>query len=230
MSNPFAESAVPADWCIHAANLCYLASYLGRDMLWLRILTCCGLTLGIVFFTCGSVPMFGPTAWQAAFLLINVVQIGRLLRHRENVRLTGERAAAAKAFSHLSREDLADLLARSARPDGDAVLAEVAAGGDLPPDDDEDETDGDPAGDLDGADDGLTDDERALRDMAFGGLSKGELLNLVTRRFGDSVQGTLYHLTPSRLRAWSRRRARLRRQKRRRRRVARRAAMTNGRR
>ena len=195
--DPFADAAVPADWCIHAANLCYLASYLGRDMLWLRILTCCGLSLGIVFFTCGSVPMFGPTAWQATFLGINLLQIARLLKHREKVRLNAERAAAGKkAFEDLSREELADLLTRSVRPGVKPMFdaAPALAAGDL------------------------TEDEEVLRDVAFGGLSRGDLLNLVTRRF----TGTLYHLTPTRVRSWTKRRSR--RKARRAEKAARRAA------
>ena len=185
MSNPFASSAIPADWCIHAANVCYLLSYLGRDMLWLRILTCLGLSLGIVFFTCGSVPMFGPTAWQVTFLGINLVQIARLVKHRERVRLNEEEAAlSAAAFEHLTREELADLLTRSVRV-GTRQVPESDNPTDL--------IEGD-----------LTEDEEVLRDMAFGGLSRGELLNLVTRRF----HGTVYHLTPSRVRSWTRKRRR----------------------
>jgi len=34
--------------CIHCANLLYLASFLARDMLWLRVLTCLGLLFAIV--------------------------------------------------------------------------------------------------------------------------------------------------------------------------------------
>ena len=64
--------------CIHLANAFYLVSFLGRDILWLRALTCCGLALGIVFFTCQQTPMYGPTMWHVIFLFINGFMIWRL--------------------------------------------------------------------------------------------------------------------------------------------------------
>ncbi|MFH5806210.1 hypothetical protein [Alienimonas sp. DA493] len=183
MTNPFTDAA-PADLCLHAANFCYLASYLTRDMLWLRLLTCVGMSLQIVFFTCGSVPMFGPTAWMATFVGINVIQILRLLRYRERIQLNAEEAALSEeAFEHLSREELADLLTRSVRI-GTRQTAEINP---------HELTEGE-----------LTEDEIVLRDMAFGGLTRSELLNLVTRRF----HGTTAHLTPSRVRLWTERRKR----------------------
>ncbi|QDT16424.1 hypothetical protein [Alienimonas californiensis] len=180
----FLSDAAPADLCLHAANFCYLASYLTRDMLWLRILTCVGMSLQIVFFTCGSVPMFGPTAWMAAFVGINLIQIARLLRYRERIQLNAEEAAlSAEAFEHLTREELADLLTRSVRI-GTRQTVEFNP---------HELTEGE-----------LTEDEIVLRDMAFGGLTRGDLLNLVTRRF----HGTTAHLTPSRVRRWTERRKR----------------------
>ncbi|WP_171189838.1 hypothetical protein [Alienimonas chondri] len=179
------DDASTADLCIHAANICYLASYLTRDMLWLRILTCVGMVLSIVFFTCGSAVLLGPTGWLATFLVINVVQILRLLRYRERVQLNAEEAALSEqAFEHLNREELADLLTRSVRV-GTRQLQPA-----------------DPTELTEGA---LSEDEIVLRDMAFANLSRGDLLNLVTRRF----HGTAYSLTPSRVRSWTQRRKRL---------------------
>ena len=71
------------DVCIHIANLFYLASFVGRDILFLRLLTVCGLLFGIVFFTtCQKDPMYGPTFWHVVFLVINVFWIVRLIRQR----------------------------------------------------------------------------------------------------------------------------------------------------
>lgn len=71
------------DACIHIANLFYLASFAGKDMLRLRVLTCCGLIFGIVFFTtCQDDPMYGPTFWHFVFLAINLYRIVCLLRER----------------------------------------------------------------------------------------------------------------------------------------------------
>jgi len=66
----------------------YLVSFLTRDMLWLRALTCAGLSLGIIFFTCRPGPLYGPAVWQAAFLAINGWQIWRLVGERRRSRLT----------------------------------------------------------------------------------------------------------------------------------------------
>ena len=71
------------DYCIHIANLFYLASFAARDILWLRFLTCFGLVFGIVFFnTCHSDPMYGPMFWHFVFLGINAYRIVALMRDR----------------------------------------------------------------------------------------------------------------------------------------------------
>jgi hypothetical protein len=77
----FGDQAV-VELCIHAANLLYLASFLGRDVLTLRALTCAGLALGLVFFTCRPEPLYGPAFWHVTFLVINAVQIARIVRER----------------------------------------------------------------------------------------------------------------------------------------------------
>src|SRR5262245_46913971 len=101
------------DLCIHAANIFYLASYLGRGMLWLRVMTCAGLILGITFFSCQHHPMYGPTAWQVVFLVINLVQIGRLLSERHRLRLTDEQMRFGEArFGNLTRDEMLALLTR----------------------------------------------------------------------------------------------------------------------
>ena len=99
--------------CIHLANVFYLASFLVRDMLWLRALTCVGLMLGVVFFSCQKTPMYGPTAWHLVFLAINGVQILRLVTDRRRMTLSEEQARFAEAaFRDLSREELLTLLTR----------------------------------------------------------------------------------------------------------------------
>ncbi len=146
--------------CIHLANLFYLASFLGRDMLWLRALTCCGLVLGIVFFTCQTTPLYGPTVWHVLFLGINGFQIVRLGRGGRALTLPAEQERiATEAFGDLSRDELLNLLTRlmSGRGGLGADLHRASA---VP----------------------LTAEERAVRDIALSRLSRGELLNLLTRR------------------------------------------------
>jgi hypothetical protein len=147
--------------CIHVANLFYLASFLGRDMLMLRALTCVGLLLGVVFFSCQKTPMYGPTAWHLVFLAINGVQIHRLLMDRQRMRLSREQARVGEAnFRALSREELLTLLT-CASTRGAGRLDDVQAASHQP----------------------LDSDERVLRDLAFSHLTRDEIFNLVTRRF-----------------------------------------------
>jgi hypothetical protein len=147
--------------CIHIANLFYLTSFIGRDMLWLRAFTCCGLVFGIIFFTtCQPTPMYGPTFWHAAFLVINLYQIRHLLGERRRLRLTSEQEAMSRAMlDGLSDEELVNTLTHAVHSGGDDV--ELLT------------TD---------ADRELSADEIAMRDIAFSRLCRGELINLLARR------------------------------------------------
>jgi hypothetical protein len=152
--------------CIHFANLFYLASFLVRDMFWLRLLTCCGLVLGVVFFTCQPAPMYGPTGWHVLFLGINLVQIRRLVLERRRTRLTDEQERVAEAaFEHLSREELLTLLTRvtGARPRSLRELHRMCR-------------------------QELTHDERLLKDLAFSRLTRKELLLILTRRLWRTIK------------------------------------------
>jgi hypothetical protein len=157
------------DWCIHAANLLYLVSYLTRDMMWLRLLTCGGLALGIVFFTCQPLPLYGPCVWQVVFLGINLVQIRRLIHERRRVKLSEERERVAQeAFKDLSRDEMLNLLTR-------AMCAQAEKLPDL----------------RTAAREPLSEDETIVRDIAFRGLSRKELVNLLTRRLWHSLWGMI---------------------------------------
>jgi len=154
-----------ADWCIHAANVLYLVSFLTRDMMWLRLLTCCGLGLGIAFFACQPAPMYGPTVWHVVFLLINGVQIQRLVVERRRLKLSEERELVAReAFKDLSRDEMLNLLTRAMCAQAEKLpnLREAAR-------------------------EPLNEDEVVVRDIAFRGLSNKELLNLLTRRLWKSL-------------------------------------------
>ena len=165
------------EMCLHAANVLYLLSFLGRDMLWLRLLTCGGLALGVVFFSCQPRPLYGPTGWHVAFLLINGYQIWRLLQERKRLRLSKKQERVGGAtFDHLSREELLTLLTR--------VMSKSPESADRPLDVDA------------AAQEPLTRQEVVLRDIAFSRLSRGELLNLLTRK----MWGTIVRLNPSRWR------------------------------
>jgi hypothetical protein len=148
------------EYCLHAANLLYLGSFLTRDMLWLRLLTCCGLGLGAAYFSCQAAPMYGPAAWHVTFLLINAVQIGRLIRERRRLALTPEQQAVARAaFAGLSHDEMLTLLTRALCAPAKCV-PDLRRAARLP----------------------LSEDERVVRDVAFRGLSRPELMVLLVRR------------------------------------------------
>jgi hypothetical protein len=162
------------EFCIHAANILYLASFLGRDMLWLRALTCAGLVLGLVFFTCRPAPLYGPAVWHVAFLFINGYQILALVRERRALALTAEQErVGAAALEHLSRDELLTLLTRAvqAKP---GTLNDIERAAQEP----------------------LTPEEQVLRDVAFRRLSQRELVNLAVRR----LWGVLRYANPRRWR------------------------------
>ena len=163
------------DSCLHVANVLYLASFLGRDMLWLRILTCAGLLLGVVFFSCQAAPMYGPTGWHVLFLVINGVQIRRLIAERRRLMLTAKQERIGDATFHdLSREELLNLLTH--------IMSQSVE----PPESTNDiqETCHQP----------LSKQEGVLRDLAFNHLSRADILNLLTRRMWKAI----VRLTPAR--------------------------------
>ena len=154
--------------CIHVANVLYLVSFLGRDMLWLRILTCGGLLLGIVFFSCQAAPMYGPTAWHVLFLGINLFQIRQLVLERRRLMLSRKQERIAEAAFHdLSRDELLNLLTR--------VMSQNAEPPKSPQDIHE------------ACQQPLTKPEGVLRDIAFSHLSRGDLLNLLTRKMWTAI-------------------------------------------
>jgi hypothetical protein len=153
--------------CLHLANIFYLASFLGRDMLVLRALTCAGLTLGILFFSCQTSPMYGPTAWHLVFLGINIVQIRRIVLERRDLKLTEEQGKVAEAtFAAMSQEELVTL------------LTHVMYRGPVRPRDI-----------IKVCHENLTPEERALRDIAFSRLSRDEVTNLLTRKLWTFLKG-----------------------------------------
>jgi hypothetical protein len=154
-----------SDWCIHIANLFYLASFLGRDMLWLRALTCAGLLFGIIFFSCQPMPLYGPTVWSVLFLGINVVQIRGLIAERRRLRLSAEQERAAEAaFRKMSREEML------------TVLTHGLFENQMPIENVEELRQAE-----------LSQEEQVLRDIAFSRLSRTELLNLLIRRLWNSM-------------------------------------------
>lgn len=98
---------------IHVANVLYLASYLVRDIFWLRILTVIAmLCLFPYYATCQAEPLWEPIIWQGLFLAVNLFQIGLLVRERWPRELhDAERALYDNVFSDLQPGEFVKLLA-----------------------------------------------------------------------------------------------------------------------
>lgn len=158
------------EWCIHLANLFYLASYLGRDMLWLRALTCCGLAFGVYYFSaCPKEPMVVAATWHLVFLIINAVQIVRLVHDRRRLALSIEQEAIRRGMlDGLTDQELADTLAHAVcRQSNDVRFITESTQHELTP------------------------DELALREIAISRLSRAEMTNLLARQVWDSLQEIL---------------------------------------
>lgn len=143
-------------------------------MLWLRLLTCCGLVFGVIFFCAQSTPMYGPAGWHVAFLVINAFQIHHLINERKRLRLSKEQEEVAKSYRELSDKELVDSLTHSMVSDKDdaKILTRNTY-----------ET--------------LEMGEKAFRDIAFSRLSREELINLLVRRMSDEKEeATSTDLTP----------------------------------
>ena len=70
------------DILINAANMLYVIAYFTMDMLRLRILTVIAATCLAVYFYNQPVPMWNVVAWNVFFIVLNLTQIGRLIRAR----------------------------------------------------------------------------------------------------------------------------------------------------
>lgn len=75
------------------ANTSYallLASYIMRDILWLRVLTVVSLSFEIPYYYFQPEPLWDGIGWDVAFIVINVLWIGRLMYERRPVKFTAE--------------------------------------------------------------------------------------------------------------------------------------------
>jgi len=96
---------------IHLANVLLLASFLVRDILWLRLLNVLAGVAFIVYFAAASPPSWAPVGWNALFLAINVVQIQRLLMERRPIRLRADELSLYQlAFRTLTQREFSRLL------------------------------------------------------------------------------------------------------------------------
>ena len=67
---------------INAANLLFVLTYFTTDLLRLRLLSVVGTSCVIVYFYNRPEPMMNVVAWNLLFLVLNLVQLARMLRSR----------------------------------------------------------------------------------------------------------------------------------------------------
>jgi hypothetical protein len=113
----------------HAANALFLASYLVKDILWLRIFAVIA-NLCFLWVALGGVTHnHEAAAWNALFLTINVARIVTLVRERRPVKLSHLEARVWElAFRTLTPREVKVLLALGAFCDAKAGEVLIAQG------------------------------------------------------------------------------------------------------
>jgi hypothetical protein len=75
----------------HLASILTMAAYLLKDILWLRLLTILSCFAGIAFnYFVPATPLWTIIYWNVLFAIINVVQIGIIIKQRSGVHFTEE--------------------------------------------------------------------------------------------------------------------------------------------
>ncbi|QEX14822.1 hypothetical protein FRZ44_00970 [Hypericibacter terrae] len=99
------------------ANLSYIAiafSYYVRGMLWLRLLAVVGFVLETVYFGLIGSNLYTGIVWNLVFILINVVQIARLLWEKRSLQMPlDEKALLLEVLAGLDNFQIAKLLRAS---------------------------------------------------------------------------------------------------------------------
>lgn len=100
---------------MHLANVAFLASFLARDVLWLRVACMAGAALLIAGFASADPVAWTAVAWQAAFFAIHGAWVVQLLRERRPIPLTeDERFVGDHVLVGLAANEVA-LLCRAGR-------------------------------------------------------------------------------------------------------------------
>lgn len=71
----------------HLSSLVFAAAYLVRGVLWLRVLSVCGCSIALTFnYLAPATPLWTAMFWNAVFIVVNAVSIGRTLARRRAAR------------------------------------------------------------------------------------------------------------------------------------------------
>jgi hypothetical protein len=99
------------EYLIHFANALYLASYLMRDILWLRIFTIVAGTSLVFYFYLQPEPFLTPVYWNSIFVVMNIVWVVYLLLERRPVELTAdEQELCNLVFRTITSREMINLL------------------------------------------------------------------------------------------------------------------------
>lgn len=103
----FSWAAVPG----HIAYAIIAVSYLLTNIFWLRLAAVVGISFEVLYFLFSGSPVWPSIAWDSAFILINLVQLGVLLRDRFSLRLSEDEKAFIKPIvGDLDKAQVAQLL------------------------------------------------------------------------------------------------------------------------
>jgi hypothetical protein len=95
----------------HIAYAIIAVSYLLTNMFWLRLAAVVGIGFEIVYFLCSGSAVWPSIAWDSAFILINLAQLGILLRDRFSLRLSKDEEAFIRPIvGDLDKAQVAQLL------------------------------------------------------------------------------------------------------------------------
>ncbi len=96
---------------VHVANLLYLASFMMRDILWLRVLTVIGASFLLPYYYFQAEPLLPAIYWNLAFIALNLYWIGRILLERRPVRLSPDEVQLCNMVFHsLTPQEMLKLL------------------------------------------------------------------------------------------------------------------------
>ena len=104
-----------------AGNFVFVAAYLVKDILWLRLLSIIGSLVVLPYYLLQPEPLWTPVFWAFVFVSINLFRAGQIFLDRRPAKLTeDEEALYSQAFSSLSTKQFRKLSAAGKWQDLDA--------------------------------------------------------------------------------------------------------------
>lgn len=95
-----------------AGNLVFVAAYLVKDVLWLRILSIVGALIILPYYLLQPEPLWTPVIWAHVFIGIHIFRAWQIYRERRPAKLTPEEETLYnQAFSSLSSQQFGRLSA-----------------------------------------------------------------------------------------------------------------------